>query len=145
MSIEKLNTITTNRIRPLDPSGVEGKNRVKDFKDQESFVDALKKFNEKDSIAVPNNSLDSVKDSIRFSNHAIERMQSRGITFSPEQLSRIDEALEKANGKGSNNSLVLLDDSALIVSVKNKTVVTVMDQSMLKENVFTNIDSTVVM
>lgn len=82
---------------------------------------------------------------IKFSNHAIERMQSRGISYNPERLQKLDEAVQKAAAKGSKDTLVLMDDSALIVSVKNNTVVTVMDKNNLKENVFTNIDSTVVL
>jgi flagellar operon protein len=82
---------------------------------------------------------------IKFSNHAIERMQSRGISYNPERLQKLDEAVKKAAAKGSKDTLVLMDDSALIVSVKNNTVVTVMDKNNLKENVFTNIDSTVVL
>lgn len=82
---------------------------------------------------------------LKFSNHAIERMQSRGISYSPQDLTRLGEAVQKAAAKGSKDTLVLMDQSALIVSVKNNTVVTVMDKNALKENVFTNIDSTIVM
>lgn len=82
---------------------------------------------------------------LKFSNHAIERMQSRGISYSPEDLTRLGGAIQKAAAKGSKDTLVLMDNSALIVSVKNNTVVTVMDKNALKENVFTNIDSTIVM
>ncbi|MFN7729569.1 MAG: TIGR02530 family flagellar biosynthesis protein [Bdellovibrio sp.] len=82
---------------------------------------------------------------VKFSNHAIERMTSRGIKFSPDDVSRLNDAVARAGAKGSKDTLVLMNDAALIVSVKNKTVVTVMDKSALKENVFTNIDSTIVM
>lgn len=81
--------------------------------------------------------------SLKFSNHAIDRMQSRGIHFSPEQLGKIEGAVNKAAAKGSKDTLLLADNAALIVSVKDKTVVTVMDKASLKDNVFTNIDSTV--
>lgn len=84
-------------------------------------------------------------DAVKFSNHAVERMMSRGIKFSPDDVSRLNDAVSRAAAKGSKDTLVLMNDSALIVSVKNKTVVTVMDKSALKENVFTNIDSTIVM
>ena len=81
---------------------------------------------------------------LKFSNHAVERMLHRGIHFSGQDLARLDQAISKADAKGAKDTLVLLNESALIVSVKNKTVVTVMDKNALKENVFTNIDSTVV-
>ncbi len=83
-------------------------------------------------------------EGVKFSNHAIERMSTRGIRYSPEDLNKLNDAVSRAAAKGSKDSLVLMNDSALIVSVKNKTVVTVMDKTALKENVFTNIDSTVV-
>ena len=82
---------------------------------------------------------------VKFSNHAIERMMSRGIQFNKDDMNRLNEAVQRAASKGSKDSLILMNDSALIVSVKNKTVVTVMDKNALKENVFTNIDSTIVM
>ena len=84
-----------------------------------------------------------VASSLKFSTHAVERMRSRGISFSPETMKNIEGAVAKAAQKGSKDTLVLTDNSALIVSVKNNTVVTVMDKNAMKENVFTNIDSTV--
>lgn len=84
-------------------------------------------------------------EGIKFSNHAVDRMRTRGISYSPEELAKISDAVGRAAAKGSKDSLILMNDSALIVSVKNNTVVTVMDKNALKENVFTNIDSTIVM
>ncbi len=81
---------------------------------------------------------------LKFSNHAIDRMQSRGIRFSPEEMAKIENAVSKASSKGAKETLLLTDNSALIVSVKDNTVVTVMDKAALKDNVFTKIDSTVV-
>ena len=84
-------------------------------------------------------------NSLKFSNHAVERMTSRGVFFNQAELGQINEAVKRAAAKGSKDSLILTDKAALIVSVKNNTVVTVMDKAALKENVFTNIDSTIVM
>lgn len=81
--------------------------------------------------------------SLKFSNHSLERMHSRGITYTTDQMKSIENAVAKAAAKGSKDTLVLTDNSALIVSVKNQTVVTVMDRQTMKDNVFTNIDSTV--
>ncbi len=78
---------------------------------------------------------------IKFSNHAVERMRSRGISFDPETLQRIDSAVSKAGEKGAKETLIMADDAAMIVNIENKTVVTVMDKAMLKENIFTNIDA----
>ncbi|MCB0348117.1 MAG: hypothetical protein KDD37_04740 [Bdellovibrionales bacterium] len=90
--------------------------------------------------------LGSQLSGVKFSNHAVERIKSRGIDMGPEQLAKLNKAVEKAESKGAKETLVLLDNaSALIVNIKNKTVVTALDQSMMKENVFTNIDSTVIL
>jgi flagellar operon protein len=80
----------------------------------------------------------------RFSAHAVERMRSRGIAFSPDEARAIEGAVAKAAQKGSKDALVLAGENALIVSVKNNTVVTVMDKNAMRESVFTNIDSAVV-
>jgi len=83
-------------------------------------------------------------ENIKFSRHASERMQSRGIAFNPQQLQRLESAIEQISSKGGRESLVMLDDTALVVSVKNDTVVTVVSKDQLKNNVFTNIDSAVI-
>lgn len=81
---------------------------------------------------------------LTFSKHAIERLQRRNISMGPERVAKLNQALAKAEAKGSKDTLVLTGDAAFIMNVKNKMVVTAMDQSMMKENVFTNIDSTVI-
>ncbi len=80
---------------------------------------------------------------LKFSAHALRRLESRGIELSHDDLSRLSNAVGQAQAKGSRESLVLMDDLAAIVSVRNRTVVTVLDASSNKENIFTNIDSTV--
>ncbi|MDW7645437.1 MAG: TIGR02530 family flagellar biosynthesis protein [Desulfuromonadales bacterium] len=82
--------------------------------------------------------------SLRFSKHALSRMESRGIQLSPEAMNRLEEAVKTVDAKGSRDSLVLLDQTAMVVSVKNSTVVTVVDRDSLKGNVFTNIDSAII-
>src|SRR5262245_55471879 len=81
----------------------------------------------------------SSKQPLRFSNHAIDRMQARGVRFSPDEMAKIEQAVSKAAAKGAKDTLLLTDREALIVSVKDNVIVTVMDKSALKENVFTNI------
>jgi flagellar operon protein len=113
---------------------------------QEALGEALKSTDAKAAVLDPKLAQGKTEATkLKFSNHAVERMQSRGITYSPDDLNRLGEAVKKAAAKGSKDTLVLMDSSALIVSVKNNTVVTVMDKNALKENVFTNIDSTIVM
>ena len=81
---------------------------------------------------------------VRFSAHAQTRLQSRKIAFDPAHMERLQGAVQRAASKGSRDALVLMDDMAMVVSVKNRTVVTVVDRENLKQNVFTNIDSAVI-
>lgn len=83
-------------------------------------------------------------EGVRFSKHAMMRMQNRGIKMNAVDLSRLNQAVKMADEKGSRDSLVLLDSTALVVSVKDNTVVTVADKEQLKGNVFTNIDSAII-
>ncbi len=89
--------------------------------------------------------LQQAQGGVRFSAHAQARLQSRHIELDAEALRRVESAVDKAAQKGSRESLLLMDDIALIVSVRNRTVITAIDKENLKENVFTNIDSAVVL
>jgi flagellar operon protein len=81
--------------------------------------------------------------SIKWSAHAAARLRQRGIELSDNQHLRLETAIDKAAAKGAKDSLVLLDDNALVVSVQNRTVITALGLSQARENVFTNIDSAV--
>lgn len=81
---------------------------------------------------------------VKFSKHAAERMQDRNIHLSSEQKAKINEAVNKAQQKGVKDTLVLMDNLAFVVNVKNKTVITAANKNELKENIFTNIDGAVI-
>jgi flagellar operon protein len=81
---------------------------------------------------------------LRFSKHALERLQRRGIELDPATLQRLGEGVARAAGKGSRDSLVLVDGTAFVVSVRNSTVITAVGSEHMKDNVFTNIDSAVI-
>jgi len=81
---------------------------------------------------------------VTFSNHARERLKSRGISLSQADMEKLEGAVENVAKKGGKESLVLVGDAALVVSVKNRTVVTALDRESMKGNVFTNIDSAVI-
>lgn len=82
---------------------------------------------------------------VRFSQHAQDRLKARGINFSASELQKLEGAVDTVAQKGGRESLVMLGDAALVVSVKNRTVVTAVDRESMKGNVFTNIDSAVVL
>jgi len=81
---------------------------------------------------------------LKLSNHAAKRLEQRGIELKTEQMQQIGTALDKAAAKGAKESLILMHDMAFIVNVKNRTVVTAMDSESMKDNVFTQIDSAVI-
>ncbi len=81
---------------------------------------------------------------IAFSRHAHERLHSRGLELSDEKLNSIAGAIDKADAKGSRETLILSDDEAFVVSVPNRTVITVFDRDNLREGVVTAIDSAVI-
>jgi flagellar operon protein len=83
-------------------------------------------------------------EGLKFSKHAGERLEERNITLSNEQMKRLEEATVRADEKGIKESLMLMDNMAFIVNVKNSTVITAMDQTDNKDNIFTNIDGAVI-
>jgi flagellar operon protein len=86
----------------------------------------------------------SSPSALRFSKHALERLERRGIELDPATMQRLDEGVARAAGKGSRDSLVLVDGTAFVVSVRNHTVVTAVGGEHMKDSVFTNIDSAVI-
>lgn len=93
---------------------------------------------------VPNVDLNSIRQPLKFSAHALQRLQDRRIALDQATLAKVGVAVDKAASKGVQDTLVLTQNAALIVSVKNRTVVTAMDRSALDGNVFTNIDGAVI-
>ena len=80
---------------------------------------------------------------VKFSSHAQKRLESRNIQLGAEDLSKIQSAVEKAELKGSKDSLVMMDKTAFVVNVPNRTVITALQVGEDNDNVFTNIDSVV--
>ena len=80
---------------------------------------------------------------LKFSKHANERLASRNIDLTDEQIARLESGAKKASEKGINESLVMVDNLAFIVNVKNNTVITAVNDG--EDKVFTNIDGAVIM
>ena len=87
----------------------------------------------------------SSANEVKFSKHAANRLSSRNIELTDNQMSRLNEGTLKAQEKGIKESLVLVDSLAFIVNVPSNTVVTAMNQNETNENIFTNIDGAVIM
>ena len=85
------------------------------------------------------------KREVDFSAHAIRRLESRQIDVAEnDKMERLNRGVEIAAEKGSEESLILVDSTAFVVSVKNNKVITTVSADDLKGNIFTNIDSTVI-
>ena len=84
-------------------------------------------------------------EGVRFSAHAQDRLRMRSIQLSSGDLAQLDAGVKRAAAKGSQESLLLSDKAAFVVSIRNRTVITVVDPGHMKENVFTNIDSAVIL
>lgn len=81
---------------------------------------------------------------LTLSKHVTDRIGRRQLDLGAEKMKAIESAVDKAAAKGAKDSLVLLDDLAVLVSVKNRTVITAMDRDNMKEGVFTQIDSAII-
>jgi len=72
------------------------------------------------------------------------RADFSGLDMDAAQMERLERAVGQAAEKGSKDSLILLDELALVVSIQNRTVVTAVDEASRRAQVFTNIDSVVI-
>lgn len=84
----------------------------------------------------------AITPELKFSKHANERLASRNIDLTDDQYRRLETGARKANEKGIKESLVMIDNLAFVVSVKNNTVITAVNEG--EEKIFTNIDGAVI-
>src|SRR5438045_573822 len=79
--------------------------------------------------------LSQLREPLKFSAHASQRLNDRKIALDPAMMEKLNVALDKAEAKGIEDTLVLTDNAAFIVNVKNRTVVTALDRNSLNGNV----------
>jgi flagellar operon protein len=96
--------------------------------------------------ARPADGFDSIfrRELVKFSKHAEERLQRDGIHLTDAEKERLDLGMDKAAAKGARSSVLLMDDKVFIANVREKIVITSMTRDRLRDNVFTQIDSAVV-
>lgn len=82
---------------------------------------------------------------LKISKHATERLVERNISISASEWQHVTEKVFEAREKGVQQPLVLMEQAALIISAKNATVITALDRAEAKQQVFTNIDGTIVL
>ena len=128
--IEKVQRVVRDGLTPLTqgtvPQGPQG-NQAADF--GQALVQAAAQ---------------ATQAGVRFSAHAQQRLAQAAVHLDPQAMTRLEAAVEKAGLKGGKESLILLDDLAFVVSVKNRTVITAVGADRMADNVFTNIDSVVI-
>lgn len=150
---ERIN-INPATVPPLAPPATKTSSQPARTEDGRTFEELLRSRVDADAHAAaasasPGRSVAPVPDpipgsSIQWSAHALARLRQRGIELDVGQHLRLETAVDKAAAKGAKDALVLLDDTAMVVSVKNRTVITALGMHQAKENVFTNIDSAVI-
>ncbi|MGM7681696.1 TIGR02530 family flagellar biosynthesis protein [Cytobacillus sp. Hm23] len=84
-------------------------------------------------------------DALKISKHAKQRLEQRGISIEPSQLQQMTAKVNEAKKMGVQDSLVLFNHAAFIVSAKNNTIVTAMDRTEASSQIFTNINGTIIM
>jgi flagellar operon protein len=86
----------------------------------------------------------TIASSVVFSKHALSRIEERGIDVDAETVHRLTRSLNMAKAKNCNESLVLIDGDAFLVSVSANKVITAMAGDDIRDSIFTNIDSTII-
>ncbi len=106
------------------------------------------------SVQQPNQSFDRIlegklKDDqlqeLKFSIHAKQRLDSRGINLDNKAINQLNDAVSKAAKKGVKDSLILMKDLAFVVNVPKRVVITTVDEASMKEHIFTNIDGAIIL
>jgi flagellar operon protein len=129
LKISQLNNSSVQLIQKLQNNEKINDNKLQDG--QTSFE------------AILSNTVGTTSE-LQFSKHAAQRLKLRDIKFSDSQLTRIENGVTKAKQKGIKDSLVLVDNIALVVNTKNNIVITAMEQRNDNENIYTNIDGAVI-
>ena len=83
------------------------------------------------------------KEDLKFSKHASQRLDDRNISINSDLHNKLNEAIEMARLKGLRDMVIIDNQNAFVVNVPNKTVITAMCGSEMKNNIFTNIDGVV--
>ncbi|MBN8234455.1 flagellar protein [Halobacillus kuroshimensis] len=97
---------------------------------------------EKETSASFKNALEEAAG-LKISKHAEQRLKTRNISIAPSSWEQISAKMQEAETKGVTDSLVLTNEAALIVSTKNRTVVTAMNREETQSQIFTNINGTI--
>ncbi len=141
MANPKINNILIPNVTKLTPkpsvdtTNKLGKGETSEFK---SLLDNNLEQSEKSPIA------DAPKG-LHLSTHAMRRLQERNLSLDKEEYAKLQSAIDKLKLKGGQDSLVITSKAAYIIDVPKNTIVTAIDKDSIGDNVFTKIDSTILM
>lgn len=127
--IENLNDL---KLRQIQVNPVQVKQQAAESKKRTTFGQMLQEKMEQ-------------TQSLQFSKHSKERMEQRGIEMTPELLQQMNTAASQAKSKGAKDVVMIGSQAAFIVSIPNNTVITAMNGNEMKNNIFTKIDSAVLL
>lgn len=127
--MNKINQHRIHEIHVNKPSSLDKRTNLQNT--NRSFEEVLQQINSKNS-------------EIKFSKHAIERMDSRNIQLNEAEFAKLENAMTKAENKGIKEALILMDNKAFIASIKSRTIITTTSSDRMQDNVFTNIDGAVI-
>ncbi len=143
MTNQKINNMLIPNVTKLNgQKNVDVDNKLKSGETSE-FKNLLDQNLDKSQAQAP--ALPQKENGIQFSTHALRRLQERNLAFDKEEYSKLQTALDKLKTKGGQDSLVITGKAAYIVDVPKNTIVTAIDKESMSENVFTKIDSTILM
>jgi flagellar operon protein len=138
MANQKINNILIPNVTSLpSQKKVDDVNKLKQGETSE-FKNLL-------DSTVGDNSNSEVNNGIHLSTHALRRLQERNLTLDKAEFTKLQTAMDRLKLKGGQDSLVITSKAAYIVDVAKNTIVTAIDKDSIGENVFTKIDSTILM
>lgn len=153
-----INTLNVNSTKQIqNQSQNKPSNVPKTNAEGRSFADVLKETAAAKSADTNNKTLTDLKlrqyqlntnvrtRELTFSKHAQQRLIQRNIDIAPELVAKIGDASKRAYDKNIKNALILTDDTAFIVNTENNIVVTMINNSEMRDSVITNIDGTVIL
>lgn len=122
--------INSGRMMPYDPIGQNSRTNKATTNKNVAFKDILDKATKSQEIKV--------------SNHAQQRLQQRNIVLDQRDLDKLQNAMKNAEKKGAREAVLFYKDTAFVTSIRNNTIITAVDSKGTEENIFTNIDSAVI-
>jgi flagellar basal-body rod modification protein FlgD len=126
--LPSVNQVNNNTINKLDPNRQNYNSRINRSIEFGKVLEHVQKQND-----------------LKISAHAMDRLAERNIKITDKDMVKLKDAVENIRNKGGKEALILYNNIAFITSIRNSTIITAVDSQNMKENVFTNIDSAVVL